>query len=350
MQRSTHGRATWVSGPVPTACLVAALVAAGCRSDINQQLLERELRLQEDQIYRLQDELHQKCARLDREMVENSSLRRQLGMPEGSIGPQSAAQAPTRALPSPARGGGGLTPPTIEFVPPPSGLGAGGSTPPPALAPPAVEGPPPPPVFRPTSDGPAPSALGDPPIGPGDRTPPPSALDESDGPAFAPAPTTLPIEPAPKAAASAAIRRLSYEESLAEQTGIARIAVNPSQSGPFDADADGRSDGLAVVFEPRDADERLVTAAGDVLLVAYDPTSPSAEPIAVWEIPVRQAVEHFRRSSRARGLHFVLQWQGTPPAGESVRIRVRLTTFEGRSFEDEAVLSPVVRDPDPRGS
>ena len=45
------------------ACLIS--VFAGCKSDFNQQLLERELRLQEDQIYQLQDELSDKCVRLD---------------------------------------------------------------------------------------------------------------------------------------------------------------------------------------------------------------------------------------------------------------------------------------------
>lgn len=358
MGRSTDERTALAEGRVPAICLFVALAAAGCRSDINQQLLERELRLQEDQIYRLQDELHQKCTRLDREMVENSSLRRQLGLPEGSSGSRGAGPSPGRIAPPSPAGPAGLVPPTIEFVPPPSGLGAGGATPP-ALAPPAVEGLPPPPALRPTTEPPplssdpppraSPSAA-DQSLESGDRGAPAPSADESDGPAFAPPPTTLPIAPAAKAAAAPSIRRLSYEESLAEQDGIARIVVNPARSGAFDADADGRSDGLAVVFEPRDADERLVTAVGDVVLAAYDPSAAGGEPIAIWEIPARQAVDHFRRSSRARGLHFVLDWPAAPPAGETVRLKARLTTFEGRSFEDEAVLSPVVRAPDPRGS
>ena len=47
------------------ALVPAALLLAGCKSDLNQQLLERELRYQEDQIYQLQDELQAACARLD---------------------------------------------------------------------------------------------------------------------------------------------------------------------------------------------------------------------------------------------------------------------------------------------
>ena len=59
---------------------VAAVAAAGCKSDFNQQLLERELRLQEDQIYHLQDQLADKCARLESVGAENQSLKRQLGV------------------------------------------------------------------------------------------------------------------------------------------------------------------------------------------------------------------------------------------------------------------------------
>lgn len=69
------------SGTVAIA--IAMLFSFGCRSDLSQQLLERELRMQEDQIYQLQDELQNASARLDRTAGENSSLKRQLGFGEG---------------------------------------------------------------------------------------------------------------------------------------------------------------------------------------------------------------------------------------------------------------------------
>ncbi|NDC64246.1 MAG: hypothetical protein EBZ59_09755, partial [Planctomycetia bacterium] len=70
--------------------LTAAMIAVGCKSDMNQQLLERELRMQEDQIYRLQDELQDKCERLSRTAGENASLRKQLGIVDAD------ASLPTR--------------------------------------------------------------------------------------------------------------------------------------------------------------------------------------------------------------------------------------------------------------
>jgi len=83
----TYGR---VSSPAPGATLTLALVAAGltgCKSDLNQQLLERELRYQEDQIYQLQDELQEKCARLERVAGENAGLRRRI---HAAAGPESS--------------------------------------------------------------------------------------------------------------------------------------------------------------------------------------------------------------------------------------------------------------------
>ncbi|NBW87486.1 MAG: hypothetical protein EBR23_11850, partial [Planctomycetia bacterium] len=81
--------------PAPWATLtLAAACLAGCKSDLSQQLLERELRYQEDQIYQLQDELQEKCARLERATGENASLRRQLG-----VGDESAPTTPRRSRP-----------------------------------------------------------------------------------------------------------------------------------------------------------------------------------------------------------------------------------------------------------
>jgi hypothetical protein len=279
--------------------------------------------MQEDQIYILQDELQEKCARLDRAATENQSLKRQLGIvdPDASLptrtsvppGVAAPARLPAR-LPTPA-------PPAIAA---------------PSLVPPAIT---------------LPEPTGVPPVG------------ESDGPSFAPggsspaqpvppatiAPPSLdgvpPLPNEPNARGAAApdptIKRLSHEESLSAEGQITHLVINPSKTECFDGNGDGRSDGLAVVFEPRDADERLVTAAGDVSITAFDPAAGGAGEgvrIASWEIPSAQAMSHFRRTSRARGLHFALPWQGTPPAGDHVRIFVRLTTFDGKPFEADATV------------
>jgi hypothetical protein len=135
-------------------------------------------------------------------------------------------------------------------------------------------------------------------------------------------------------------RQLSHEESLADAGRITHLVVNPARTTCFDGNGDGVSDGLAVVIEPRDGDERLVTAAGDVSVAVFDSSTPSnATPMAHWEIPAEEAITHFRRTSRNRGLHFVLRWPGPPPQGDHVRVQVVLTTFDAASFETDCTVA-----------
>jgi hypothetical protein len=318
--------------------VLATSAGVGCRSDLNQQLLERELRLQEDQIYQLQDELHFKGSRLDRLAVENASLKKQLGIVDADASlptrtsPPPGVAAPARTQPSAAPSTGmpqppSLQPPAIEFVPPPQ---TG-----PAAAPPAGGG-------APTGVPQPPSLDGVPPLPTEPSSTPPfqgTSLDRRDGPTF-PDPSARPIGPLPEAAMAPPVKRLSHEESIADERAITHMVINTARTGAFDGDGDGRLEGLAVVFEPRDADERLVGAVGDVVVAAFDASlPPDAPPIANWEIPSQEALGHFRRTSRARGLHFVLRWPGEPPAGKRLRVRVRMTTFEGRSFEHEETLA-----------
>ena len=304
------------SSVLVTVRLVSALVAiaslTGCKSDLNQQLLERELRYQEDQIYNLQDELQLASTKLERAAGENASLKKQLG-----VGDDAAASRP--GLGRPRRAG----PPAPVNVPPAIEIPDGGGAPrPPAgrggppvgpLAPPALEGVPPLPA-----DGAA--------AGP---TPAEPALSLPDASAAVPPP----------------IQRLAYEAPDAAAP-VARLVVNAEQTTCLDADGDGRSEGLSIVFEPRDAEERLTAAAGTVTITVFDaaagadPATGEGTPIANWDIPAADIPRHFRRTSRMRGLHFSLPWPGSPPAGGHARVIVRLTPADGGSpFVADATIA-----------
>ena len=59
--------------------LFVSLFATGCRSNRgNRELLTRELRLLEDEIYGLEDELDESLTRLDSARRENATMRRRL--------------------------------------------------------------------------------------------------------------------------------------------------------------------------------------------------------------------------------------------------------------------------------
>jgi len=262
------------------AVVVAACAAAGCKSDLSQQLLERELRYQEDQIYQLQDELQEKCARLDMLSGENASL------------PIEAPELPRSAAP-PA---GPLAPPSLDGVPPlPDRSEA---------VPPAPETVP----ALPVSDGEAPLSL------------PPAAMKLD--PAARPAAVALPGDD---------VRRLSFE--TAQPT---HVVVTVARTACVDADGDGTSEGLKVVFEPRDAEERLAAAAGDVEITAF--AADGGTTLGTWRIAAAEVAGGFRPTGRDRGVSLTLPWQVAPPAGGHVRVAVRFTVPGAAALEADALI------------
>jgi hypothetical protein len=284
---------------------VGIALATGCKSDLNQQLLERELRYQEDQIYYLQDELAEKKARLDHVASENTSLRKQLGV--------GATDNPT-----PSAGGRVLTPrvapattvpPSIE-VPDVSPLPAPRGGPPVDLTPPSLEGVP---------------AL------PAEPVVPPRARGISFPPAAAAIdPAARPIEAATESR-SPALVRTGFDETAGGD--LVRLVIKPL------GDA-GDGGGIAFAVEPRDANERLVAEVpGDVVVTAYDAAlPPGTPPLASWTIAASEAQTRFRPTGRHRGIALKLPWQGTYPTGGHVRLHVQTNAAQG-TIEAETLVA-----------
>lgn len=280
-----------------------SLAAAGCKSDLNQQLLERELRYQEDRIYQLQDELHDSRAHLEGIAGENASLRRQLGVSEGDV---RTTPGPARARPAAAAPG--LVPPAVTIPdgrPTPAAPGG-------VLAPPALDGVPPLPGGEP------------PPVGEPLSLPPPAATGGS-----RPPPTGL--------------AAVAYEQGAA--SGVATtLVIAVDRSSCIDRDGDGASDGIEIAIEPRDDQQRLVAAAGDVSITVFDaasgadPVASGAAPLAAWTVPAAEALGHFRRTSRLRGMHFTLPWTAGSPSGDHVRVIVRIVPADGPPLAADAIV------------
>jgi len=323
----------WRLGPLAAAI---ALCAVGCKSDLNQQLLERELRYQEDQIYQLQDELAEKCARLEHVAGENSSLRKQLGVSDADSAAPSRGRRPRTPGVPPATN----VPPAIEIPDAPrlprggpAGEGGGatprgdgatprGGGPPVDLAPPTLEGVPPLPAepgrSTPTTDS-----------GSGLSLPPAAAIIDPAARPIEAAGEESPARTATTDAPPPALVRLSYDEP-ADGGEAVRLAINPSASGGVDTNGDGQSEGLSLAIEPRNAGERLVGLAGDVTITAYDAAAGSgAAPLARWTVAADDAAARFRATGRRRGLVIDLPWQGGLPAADHVRVTVESPTAVG---------------------
>jgi hypothetical protein len=304
--------------------LCAVTIAAfGCKSDLNQQLLERELRYQEDQIYQLQDQLQEKCARLDYAATENETLRKQLGV--------SAADNPSPA----ARSGRGRSPavPPAATVPPAVSLpDAPSFQPSRGAAPPANPGPPAS-LTPPTLEGVPPL-----PDEPGRGTP---SADAGEGLSLPP-PATASIDPSARPIETAdeqpALVQMSYEEP-AGQGPATRLVVNRSAAAAIDTDGNGTSEGITLLIEPRDTRERLAALPGDLTVTAFDTTAATGgPPLARWSIPAAEAATRFRPTGRRRGLFLELPWQGAEPAGDHIRLEVQAASPAG-PLTAEAVIA-----------
>ena len=319
-QRVPDGFRLQVRRLSPLAAAIA-LLTVGCKSDLNQQLLERELRYQEDQIYQLQDELAEQCARLEHTAGENASLRRQLGVSDADSAAPSRGRRPRAPGVPPATN----VPPAIEIPDAATRTPRGGGPapradgPPVDLAPPTLEGVPPLPAepgrSTPTTD-----------TGSGLSLPPAAAIFDPAARPIESAGDDSPVQAAAAEAPAPALVRLSYDEPADGGEAI-RLAINPSASSGVDANGDGQSEGLSLAIEPRNSGERLVGLTGDITITAYDAAAGSGSPpLARWTVTAADATARFRPTGRRRGLVVDLPWQGTLPAAGHVRVTVESPT------------------------
>ncbi len=266
------------------AVAAAILLLAGCRMDPNQMLVERELRLQEDEIYRLRGTVRDYQLVLDSCRQENAGLRRQLGLPD------------TGAPGSPAVG----TPAT--------GLG------PEVVPTPQPTQPSPPNVSLPAEN----KSAGDAQLHGASW----NGSPESSGPTLA--------DPLAHSAAGGQVTSIANADS-AQVAGIALLAA---ATGGYDTDGQLGDEGITVVVQPYDQQGRLLEAPAEVTVVLLDPAEVGeAARLARWDLPAELTSHAFCSIGNTRGMKLDLLWPGEPPKHELVHAFVRYTTRDGRSLK-----------------
>jgi hypothetical protein len=281
------------------------------RQRVNQQLWERELRLQEDCIYRLrwaledtQRRLDDANQRLNTANKETDVLRDRSGGPDLSVPP---------SLLGPASGGGrGSEAPKLP--PAPSG----------PLVEPGRE-------FNPSGSSPGPSPSGK----SGTSVVPP----ELRGPTVSPA-----------GLVESAANPLRLSERLNPDAEVEQIILNPGLTGALAGDGKSTEDRLNVVIEQRDPHDATVLAPGDVSIVVVDPALEGREArIARWNFDSDEVAKHIRRNRDGGTLQFELPWP-TPPAHSDLRLFVRFTTYDGRRLEANLPIDVQLAKTDSAGS
>jgi hypothetical protein len=291
-----------------TAIAAAALLqSGGCRhADLNRELVERELRLQEDELYRLHDEVASREKLLESTRRENAVLKRELEQ---------------------ARVG---APPPRDIIP---------DMPP---APTDTQ-----PERAPRPDSGIPPAQGVPPVIeiPGAPGGPPSARAPADRSSWK---------------STRGVRRASFESPLgassdeegpavnhdADDDQVAKLVLNRRLTGGFNADRRLGDEGVIVVIEPRDHRDRLVERPGEVSVAIIDPAlSSEAARIGRWDFTADEIARLFAKTPRGEGIQLNLRWPAGPPEHERLVVFVRYTTAEGDRFEaSQSILIDLARD------
>jgi len=284
------------------AVAAAILLLAGCRMDPNQMLIERELRFQEDEIYRLRGSVRDYQLALESCRQENAALRQQSGVSNADPGAPSTVSSPATVLG-----------PELVPTPQPSGLA-------------------PPRVTLPSESPPA----GDARLhgaswngAPGANAAVGAALGGAGGPAGRSAAAGRSrVDPLPRAGAPVAII------ANADSSRVAGIALLAEATGGYDADGQPGDEGVTVVVQPYDQQRRLLEAPAEVAVVVLDPAEVGqAARVARWDLPAELTGSVFCTIGNTRGMKLDLPWPGDPPKHSLLHVFVRYTTRDGRALK-----------------
>lgn len=326
-----------IVGGVPLLAVALVLSAAGCRGGASQELLERELRVQEDRIYQLEDEVQTLLA-------ENDALKHFADSGMTVTSPSTVITSPsTITSPSIRQGIDGRstlppvrsspsTSPAIEFEPPKIELPpasktpqSGGNTIPPESVP-HFQGPPA--IVTPGADFPE------------------GELPRTTGPrpnSTTPArPVSTPVAPTSGPSVSAPLNAARSEDVIS-------IALNDKVTAGYNDDSRPGDDGIRIVVEPRSAAGVILPAASRISVVAMDPlVNGAASRVARWDFSAEQVANSYDKTPSSEGLHLELPWIDAVPQHRELHLFVRYYTADGRKLDVDRTVDVALRAPEER--
>jgi hypothetical protein len=329
--------------------LVALTSVLGCRHDeaVKRELLENKLRVQEDCIYDLKNQLEDTQRELDRsrgitrdelppgsrptfgDLLRGGRWGQSVITNEPSgVSPGTSSSAPANTAPPSV-----VLPPKNDTAPPSVEL-PGGSSAPPFRAP--IMSPPDPtkPEGLPAPGGSAP------PFKPGGA----SFRDDADG-RLARNESKLKEMSSPKFVSPGSSGRGYVPDNqvsdgellpapLVGDQQVKTITLN-RRSGGWNSDGKPGDEGIAVVIEPRNARGEVVAVPGAIRIVIIDAAIPDESGRSMWDFAPADAAAMVRPTATggSGGLHFELPWMESPPAHSQLKLFVRYTTDDGRKLE-----------------
>ena len=287
------------STAIATFCAGLCLLTAGCRTNQNLLLLERENRDLEDALFQAEYDLEvcreaNACACEDEYQGTGSR-------DEPSVGPTLRGEADDSPLDVEQ-----FQQPSVELPSPSDQL---------------------PEKFRLPNQPGAPDLPEAPPY-----QPPPPALPK---PSFSP-PGNSPTGGTEMPGERSASQHDSPTLSLVDNNLVARVTIDSRETGGLDVDGNPGADGIVAALLPRSEDGRLLRAAAPVSVVVLDPALPDESArVARWDFSVDEVARAYSQSSPDQGVHLEMLWPDEPPVNNRLSLFVRYTTGDGRRYESE---------------
>ncbi len=121
---------------------------------------------------------------------------------------------------------------------------------------------------------------------------------------------------------------------------VTHVTVRAEVTDGFDFDDQSTSPGMLVVIEPRNQDGDYVALGGALSVVVLDGNRDGAAArVGRWDFDAAAARRRIRESSRGRGIHLVLPWNGLAPDSDQLHMFVRYTNVEGKVLEADTLLT-----------
>ncbi len=329
----------WYAVPI----LLCLLPAPGCRTSQHIAALQRDNRLKEDEIYRLRwqvDEYEEELERCRQARGTGSesapapgpgvTLLQRLGAARdgGESDPSEMSVQVGESISSDQflQSRDLETPPDGPPAPPDPPDDDTDGIPAPAWPSPtedASEADEAPRWSPPPTDSPEPQARSEGPrFGLPDEPSLPNEPDEASGP-------EEPAEPSPAEPSPAAVN---------ESRGVARMRIDPAATGGHNLDGQVGDDGLRVVLELFDRNDRPLLTPSEVSIVLLDPDpvlQGDAARVARWDFTADEVAAAIRASDgAATGIPLKVVWRDKIPQNENLQVFVRYTTADGRQLED----------------
>lgn len=301
---------TW---PFAVVVGLGCLAALGCRVDPAIELLERQNRILEDEIYRLREQL------ADRRPAPRAY----------------PAEAPSAGPLFPDRGRFDLDRTDSDRIRLPE--------PPPQITRPAAGTPPPSSSETPPAKPPLPGTLGPLQLQPGEPLPEgklPGLLDKYRSPTDPgeenPAGSGRSDEGDPDGRAEAQPTSVGGPLPPADSSRATQLVLNRLLSGGYDSDGRPGDEGIVVVIEPRDDRGRRVEAPAPVSVVVLDPALDGEDArVARWDFTAEQTAAISWGGGSSPGLDLQMGWPDAPPVHEELHVFVRYVTSDGRNLQTD---------------